>query len=55
MRRPGERPEVRINQLGYGARFGLVHVDFDTQQRALKRSARWYREFIARARSDEAH
>jgi beta-glucosidase len=42
-------------ELGYGARFGLVHVDFETQRRALKRSARWYRGFIARARSDEAH
>ena len=40
-------------ELGYGARFGLVHVDFQTQQRTLKRSAQWYREFITRARSDE--
>ena len=37
-------------ELGYGAPFGLVHVDFETQQRTLKRSARWYRDFIARAR-----
>jgi beta-glucosidase len=42
-------------ELGYGARFGLVHVDFETQRRALKRSARWYRDFIVRARSVEAH
>jgi beta-glucosidase len=33
--------------LGYGARFGLVYVDFATQVRSLKRSARWYRDFIA--------
>jgi beta-glucosidase len=31
---------------GYSKRFGLVHVDFQTQQRTLKRSARWYRDFI---------
>lgn len=29
---------------GYAKRFGLVHVDFHTQQR----SARWYAEVIAR-------
>ncbi|HWH94453.1 MAG TPA: family 1 glycosylhydrolase, partial [Baekduia sp.] len=42
-------------ELGYGARFGLVHVDFETQRRSLKRSARWYRDFIVRARSHEGH
>ena len=31
---------------GYTKRFGLVHVDYDTQVRTLKRSARWYREFL---------
>ena len=41
-------------ELGYTAPFGLIHVDFDTQQRTLKRSARWYRDFITRTRS-EAH
>jgi beta-glucosidase len=41
-------------ELGYGTRFGLVHVDFETQGRTLKRSARWYRDLIARARSREA-
>ena len=36
---------------GYAKRFGLVHVDYATQQRTLKDSAHWYREFIARSRS----
>jgi beta-glucosidase len=31
---------------GYGPRFGLIHVDFATQKRTLKDSARWYREVI---------
>jgi len=31
---------------GYKHRFGLVHVDFDTQKRTLKDSAYWYREVI---------
>ena len=32
---------------GYSKRFGLVHVDFATQARIPKGSARWYRQ-IAR-------
>lgn len=32
---------------GYGKRFGIVHVDFDTQRRTLKKSARFYSEVIA--------
>ena len=32
---------------GYSKRFGIVHVDYATQQRTLKDSALWYREFIA--------
>ena len=31
---------------GYKERFGLVHVDFETQQRTLKDSAHWYRTVI---------
>ena len=27
---------------GYGMRFGIVHVDFDTLARTPKASARWY-------------
>ncbi|MFT3954140.1 MAG: GH1 family beta-glucosidase [Piscinibacter sp.] len=36
---------------GYDKRFGLVHVDYATQQRTLKDSAHWYREFVARQRA----
>lgn len=31
---------------GYGKRFGLVHVDYDTLARTPKDSARWYAEVI---------
>jgi beta-glucosidase len=31
---------------GFTRRFGLVHVDFATQERTLKDSARWYAEVI---------
>jgi beta-glucosidase len=34
--------------LGFGPRFGLVHVDYETQQRTVKDSGRWYAE-VARA------
>jgi beta-glucosidase len=34
---------------GYSKRFGLVFVDYDTQQRTLKDSALWYRQFCSRA------
>jgi beta-glucosidase len=33
---------------GYSERFGLVHVDFQTQKRTLKQSAYWYRKLIAK-------
>ncbi|WP_328296697.1 GH1 family beta-glucosidase [Streptomyces sp. NBC_00435] len=33
---------------GYSKRFGIVHVDFATQRRTPKDSARWYAEVIAR-------
>ena len=32
---------------GYKERFGLVHVDFDTQKRTPKASFEWYRALIA--------
>jgi beta-glucosidase len=27
---------------GYTRRFGIVHVDFETQKRTLKNTGRWY-------------
>ncbi|MEU4234567.1 GH1 family beta-glucosidase [Nonomuraea sp. NPDC026600] len=38
---------------GYGKRFGLVHVDFETQRRTLKDSALWYSEIIRQNRRHE--
>lgn len=32
---------------GYGPRFGIVHVDYETQRRTPKSSALWYRDVIA--------
>ena len=32
--------------LGNRMRFGLIRVDFETQKRTWKESARWYRDFI---------
>jgi len=31
---------------GYAPRFGIVHVDYETQARTPKASARWYADFI---------
>ena len=31
---------------GYKARFGLVHVDFNTQLRTIKNSGYWFRDFL---------
>lgn len=31
---------------GYGMRFGLYHVDYSTQKRTPKFSAKWYRRFL---------
>lgn len=38
---------------GYGKRFGLIHVDYATQERVLKDSAHWYRDFIAAQRASQ--
>jgi len=35
---------------GYAKRFGIVHVDYASQRRTLKDSARWYRDFLAAQR-----
>ena len=35
---------------GYHQRFGLVHINFDTQQRTPKTSFGWYRDLIAAQR-----
>jgi beta-glucosidase len=32
--------------LGYGTRFGIVHVDYATQRRTVKSSGRWYASLI---------
>jgi beta-glucosidase len=32
---------------GYAKRFGLVYVDFETQQRTFKNSALWYQKFLS--------
>ena len=34
-------------QYGYEKRFGLVRVDYETQERTLKGSAKWYRSCLA--------
>jgi beta-glucosidase len=39
---------------GYGQRFGLVHVDYDTLRRTPKASAGWYRALLAARRSGAA-
>jgi beta-glucosidase len=35
---------------GYTKRFGLIHVDFDSQERRVKDSGRWYQGLIASTR-----
>jgi beta-glucosidase len=31
---------------GYHPRFGLIHVDYETQKRTIKNSGLWYRDFL---------
>jgi beta-glucosidase len=38
--------------LGYGPRFGLVHVDFETLARTPKQSFHWYRDLVAAHRAE---
>jgi beta-glucosidase len=35
---------------GYSQRFGIVHVDYQTQERTIKESGRWYARIIAETR-----
>ena len=37
---------------GYLRRFGITYVDFKTQQRTLKLSGQWYRDFLTAASSE---
>jgi beta-glucosidase len=39
---------------GYVRRFGLIHVDFLTQRRTLKESAKWFRSFLNGAPKESA-
>ncbi|MBE8726894.1 GH1 family beta-glucosidase [Flavobacterium hungaricum] len=32
---------------GYNARFGLIHVDFETQKRTIKHSGLWFKDFLS--------
>jgi beta-glucosidase len=36
---------------GYEKRFGIVHVDYETQRRTRKASALWYRDFLCRQKT----
>ncbi|MEY9968221.1 beta-glucosidase [Streptacidiphilus sp. MAP12-16] len=38
---------------GYEKRFGIVHVDYETQRRTVKQSGRWFSENIRRSREAE--
>jgi beta-glucosidase len=38
-------------KLGYAQRFGLVHVDYETQERTVKDSGRYYKDMIERRRT----
>jgi beta-glucosidase len=38
---------------GYTKRFGIIHVDYGTQERILKDSAEWYANVIAQNRLDD--
>jgi len=40
---------------GYNMRFGLVYVDYETQQRTIKKSGLWYRDLsLAHAKTRKA-
>ena len=37
---------------GYKQRFGLIHIDYDTQKRTVKNSGKWYRDFLSVAKKE---
>lgn len=37
---------------GYSRRFGVVYIDYATQQRIIKDSGTWYKDFIVAAKSN---
>jgi beta-glucosidase len=39
---------------GFTVRFGLYHVDFNTQVRTQKMSAKWYHDFLMGSRPVDA-
>lgn len=39
---------------GYSKRFGLIHVNYETQQRIIKSSGRWYHDLIKRSQTQSA-
>jgi beta-glucosidase len=36
--------------LGYTKRFGIIYVDYATQQRIIKQSGHWYKDYIGQLR-----
>ncbi|MDP9047536.1 MAG: family 1 glycosylhydrolase, partial [Bacteroidota bacterium] len=40
---------------GYHPRFGLVHIDFNTQQRTIKSSGYWYAQFLKNSQKIDFH
>ncbi len=38
---------------GYTQRFGLVHIDFETQERIIKESGKWYSNFLKNSDKNE--
>ena len=40
---------------GYEKRFGIVHVNYETQARTLKDSAKWYQQFLKLTKLDTDH
>jgi len=38
---------------GYHPRFGLVHIDYNTYKRTVKKSGAWYASFLAKQNTFE--